>query len=166
MVKTIISLYRITLPRFTAGVNGVLLDDTGRVLLVEHVFHAIRPWGLPGGWVDRREEPVDCVVREFREETGIEVQVVRPILVQMGQFWGNHLDISFLLTCPAIPESLQLSAELLDYGWFPLDDLPPLHRFDWQVLEALQRQMDASSMNLLGASRLSPLPQETPERIP
>jgi ADP-ribose pyrophosphatase YjhB (NUDIX family) len=145
MVKVLINLYRVTLPRFTAGVNGVLLDDSGRVLLVEHVYHAVRPWGLPGGWVDRCEEPSDSVVREFREETGIEVQVVRPILVQVGQFWGSHLDMSFLLTCAAMPDSLYLSSELLDYGWFSLDDLPPLHRFDWQVLQALQGQMSVES---------------------
>lgn len=35
-------------------------------------------WGLPGGGLDWGEAPEDAVVREFREETGLLVQVTTP----------------------------------------------------------------------------------------
>jgi 8-oxo-dGTP diphosphatase len=145
IARSIVQVYRLSVPRFTAGVNGVLLDEQGRVFLVEHVFHAINPWGLPGGWVGRREEPAHALVREFQEETGIEVAIVRPIVVQIGQFWGKHLDISFLLEAISFPDEIQLSSELTNWGWFAFDELPSLGRFDQQVLDAVQKQMEKVS---------------------
>ncbi len=32
-------------------------------------------WWLPGGGVDFGESPTECVIREFREETGLDVEV-------------------------------------------------------------------------------------------
>ena len=124
--------------RNTAGVTGVLLDDENRVLLVEHVFHARRPWGLPGGWLGRNEEPARAIAREFREETGLVVEVVRPLLVAQGRRWKAHLDIAFLLRAENPMPPLELSYELSDYGWFALDDLPPVNRFTREVLGLLE----------------------------
>ena len=64
---------------FPVGVIGVLLDEIGeRVLLVEHIFHTFRPWGLPGGWIARGEDPARTAEREYREETGLHVRAVTP----------------------------------------------------------------------------------------
>lgn len=42
--------------------------DAGRVLLVHH--RATDHWTLPGGGVERGEDPIETPVRELREETG------------------------------------------------------------------------------------------------
>lgn len=51
-------------------------DDT--VLLVRSSRHSDFPgaWSLPGGGVDHGEHPLETVVREFGEETGLAVRVV------------------------------------------------------------------------------------------
>ena len=58
------------------AVQGVLERD-GRVLLAKR---AIEPrlgyWDLPGGFLEEGEEPLDGLRREFREETGLEVEPV------------------------------------------------------------------------------------------
>lgn len=48
------------------------------VLLVRSSPHSDFPasWSLPGGGVDHGEHPLDTVVREFGEETGLAVRVV------------------------------------------------------------------------------------------
>ena len=131
-------VFRMTQPRNTAGVTGVLLDDEGRVLLVEHVFHAELPWGLPGGWLGRNEEPAIAIAREFREETGLDVEVVRPLMVVQGRRWNTHLDIAYLLQMTGPLQPLELSFELIGFGWFALDELPPVSRFNREVLATLE----------------------------
>ena len=44
----------------------------GEVLLVRT---ALRTWWLPGGGVEFGESPEECLVREFAEETGLDVRV-------------------------------------------------------------------------------------------
>jgi ADP-ribose pyrophosphatase YjhB (NUDIX family) len=137
------TIYRRTQPRLTAGVTGVLLDDQCRVLLVEHVFHARLPWGLPGGWLDRNEEPARAVKREFLEETGLHVEVVRPLAVVKGRMWKSHLDITYLVRAESPLPPVKLSYELSDFAWFALDDLPPLNRFTREVLALVADLVEA-----------------------
>ena len=58
------------------AVQGVL-ERNGRVLLAKR---AIEPrlgyWDLPGGFLEEGEEPLDGLRREFREETGLDVEPV------------------------------------------------------------------------------------------
>jgi ADP-ribose pyrophosphatase YjhB (NUDIX family) len=54
----------------SVGVLGIVLDETGRILLVEQTYR--NGWYLPGGGV-RRKEPLDeALRRELREEVGVE----------------------------------------------------------------------------------------------
>jgi len=123
---------RLAQPRFTCGVVGVLPDaGRTRVLLVEHVYHARTPWGLPGGWMARDEDPARTAEREFAEETGLRVRAVRPLLIVLGKKWRRHLDVVFLLEQDGTDQAIRLCDELLSYRWAGLDDLPPvvaLHR--------------------------------------
>lgn len=131
-------------PRFTAGVVGVLLDPTGeRVLLVEHVLHARTPWGLPGGWMDRGEEPGATAAREIREETGLHARPVRPLAIALAPLMRRHLDMVFLCELDGSPpEPVTLSRELLDYRWCPFDDLPPLLDFHHAAIQAARESRE------------------------
>ena len=59
------------------GAYGLCDDDRGNVLLVQLARgHNQGRWTLPGGGIDFGERPVEAVVREAREETGLDVEVV------------------------------------------------------------------------------------------
>ena len=51
------------------GCRALVFDADGRVLLVRHTYGP-RGWTLPGGGVQRWEDPVAAAIRELREETG------------------------------------------------------------------------------------------------
>ncbi len=128
-------IVRLVQPRFSCGVVGVLLDaDRARVLLVEHVYHGRTPWGLPGGWMDRDEDPARTVEREFAEETGLRVRAVRPLLVVLGMKWRRHLDVVFLVEQDGASQTIRLCDELLSYRWAAPDDLPPLVALHYQAI--------------------------------
>lgn len=120
--------------RFTVGVIGIVLNERDEVLLVEHVYHTYFPWGLPGGWLDRREAPVDGLAREVREETGLAVDVLEPVLVDRPERRSRHLDMAFV--CRARPGVVTLSSELLDYKWLPVEEMPELVLFHQDALRA------------------------------
>jgi 8-oxo-dGTP pyrophosphatase MutT (NUDIX family) len=134
LVQRIMRLWQ---PRFTAGVVGILFDESGeRVLLVEHVFHALCPWGLPGGWMNRGEDPAHTAEREFFEETGLRVRAVRPLIVDLATELRGHFNMAFLCELDGAAEPVRLSHELLDYRWTPCDDLPTLVKFHRLGIEA------------------------------
>lgn len=57
------------------SVVAAVRDDQGRVLMIHRTDNDL--WALPGGGHEPGEAIADTVVREVREETGIEVQVER-----------------------------------------------------------------------------------------
>ncbi len=134
---TIQRLYQIAQPRFTVGAVGVLLDATGdHVLLVEHVFHAVHPWGLPGGWLGRREDPAAGIEREFLEETGLRVRAVRPLLIQRALGMPHQMDVAYLCVLDGSAQRIRLSRELLAAHWTPCEATPPLIAFQDLALHA------------------------------
>jgi len=127
-------LWRFTRPHFSAGVIGVLFNSLGEVLVVEHVYHATPRWGLPGGYMDRGEDPQTTIARELREELELSVEVGPVVALERAE--GNHLDIAFL--CHSDGSVGHLCEELLDYRWVSPDQLPEIRRFHRKAIsEAL-----------------------------
>ena len=56
---------------------ALLFDDAGRVLLALWNEEPRLLWTLPGGGVDLHETASEAAVREVREETGYEIELVR-----------------------------------------------------------------------------------------
>jgi ADP-ribose pyrophosphatase YjhB (NUDIX family) len=71
---------RLLVPRQYVGAVGAVFNEQGQVLLVKHVFRPFYPWGLPGGWLERGEDPALAVRRECEEELGLRVEV-RQLLI-------------------------------------------------------------------------------------
>jgi len=69
-------------PRQHVGAVGAIFNEQGQVLLVKHVFRPIYPWGLPGGWLERGEDPARAVQRECAEELGLQVQVKQLLICE------------------------------------------------------------------------------------
>jgi ADP-ribose pyrophosphatase YjhB (NUDIX family) len=58
--------------------SGVILVQNGGVLLVRRKFEPrIGMWTLPAGFVEAGEDAASCAVREMKEETNLDVDLVR-----------------------------------------------------------------------------------------
>ena len=78
------------------------------------------------GFVEPGESLEECVVREIKEEVGIDVADVRYFGSQPWPF-PNALMIGFRARCTGGELVLQ-EDEIVDAGWFRADDLPPCPR--------------------------------------
>jgi 8-oxo-dGTP diphosphatase len=137
IVPTAHIIYRFTQPFYTAGVVGVVFNDADQLLIVEHVYHPKHPWGLPGGWIGRREDPAQTAAREVREETNMQIQVLQPLVVQRADYMFRHLDVAYLCYAPASEAAkITLSDELLQYRWVSLAEAAtvPMWRFHQQAI--------------------------------
>lgn len=66
--------------RTVVSAGGVIVDETSRVVLTaRRSFKGELQWGLPKGIVERGEGHQAAALRESREETGLEVEVVKPL---------------------------------------------------------------------------------------
>ncbi len=98
-----------------------------RILLVQETNGT---WSLPGGWVDVHLSVKENVLKEVREEAGLEVTADRIIAVQDRDkhnkpIYAYKICKIFVL-CTLIGGHFQPNSETLQSGWFSLDALPPL----------------------------------------
>lgn len=112
----------------TYAAFGYLLDDDGRVLLVANNYdqHGIM-WGLPGGGMEEGESPEDCVVREFGEEVGLKVEVVRPVgaIERFKPDWDLNLFAYFfeVALLEGIPRVDPDEEHVVDLGYFSAEEI-------------------------------------------
>ncbi len=98
-----------------------LIEDGDRILLQNRTGEDWKGYALPGGHVERGESFVDAVVREIREETGLEI--ADPRLVGVKQFPienGRYVVLLFKATkwSGKLVSSAEGSVE-----WIPYDAL-------------------------------------------
>jgi 8-oxo-dGTP diphosphatase len=66
------------------SVLGIVFDEE-KVLLVKR--KDVPVWVLPGGGIDSGETGEEAVIREFKEEVGVDVEVIRRVGTYTGGFF-------------------------------------------------------------------------------
>jgi ADP-ribose pyrophosphatase YjhB (NUDIX family) len=140
MVAVAERLWQLTQPKYSVGVVGVVFNEAGQVLLVEHVFHPYVPWGLPGGWTERREDPTETLRREFQEELSLAIEVGPVVGVNLD---GLHVNLAYL--CYRHGEVGALSFELLGHRWFDPAQLPKTHSFHISAIQAARHWLEVTA---------------------
>lgn len=63
------------MPLFNIRVYGILLDSQQRLLVSDEFIRGAYITKLPGGGLEFGEGTRDCLKREFKEETGLDVEI-------------------------------------------------------------------------------------------
>lgn len=112
-------IIRITQAKFTVSAAAIITNGRGEVLLLNHVIRPKSGWGLPGGFIERGEQPDEGIRREIREETGIEMSALRMFRVRT---LGTHIEVLFTAEAEGTPEVK--SREIRELGWFESGRMP------------------------------------------
>jgi ADP-ribose pyrophosphatase YjhB (NUDIX family) len=121
------------------GADAAIFDEAARILLVERADD--RCWGLPAGWVEPNEAPVQTVVREVHEELGLEIEprhlvdvMFRPASAQ----YGPHAVVSVVYLCEVRGGTMALSHEVLAARHWMIEDVPIWHKDHLKFARAAQ----------------------------
>src|SRR5439155_26143560 len=107
---------------------AVCLDGDGRVLLGRRAHEPYRGrWDIPGGFLEEDEHPLDCLRRELREETGLDVEP--------GEFFGVWMDrygpgenepvtLNLYWTARVTGGEAKAADDVAELRWFEPDELP------------------------------------------
>jgi len=105
--------------QFTLGAFAIIFDEHERVLLSHR--RDIDAWNLLGGGVESGETPVEAVMREVTEETGLEVAVDHLVGVYTN---ARRDDIVFTFVCHVTGGVLRLTEESSDHRYCTLTEIP------------------------------------------
>lgn len=102
------------------GTRIAVINDKNEILLSKRGDFGL--WALPGGRVDSGERLDDSAIREVQEETGLIVEIERPIglYYQQGR---SRMNILYRAK-PLGGELVTVSDETLDNRFFSRDNLP------------------------------------------
>lgn len=115
------------------GTRCAVLNDTGQILLSKRGDFGT--WSLPGGRLDSGELLPDSAVREVREETGLEVEIVRAVglYYQQGR---SRINVLYRAR-PIGGQLLSQTDETLENRFFDPDELPDNIFGDFYIDDAL-----------------------------
>jgi ADP-ribose pyrophosphatase YjhB (NUDIX family) len=131
------------------GVACAVVDDQGAVLLSKR--DDLNVWNLPSGRLDSGEQLAAAAAREVREETGVIVQIERPVTLYYA---AGFQRLNVLYVGWPLGGSLQArTAETRDNRYFKPDALPRMLNRDY-ALAALADERPLPQVADLSADEL------------
>ncbi len=111
-------------------VGALIFNEMGEALVVRtHKWSDL--WGIPGGKVKWGEASEDALRREIKEETNLDIEDIRFVLVQdcihSHEFYRDAHFVLLNYTCKTRgPTSVTLNGEAQEYRWLTLADAAAL----------------------------------------
>jgi 8-oxo-dGTP diphosphatase len=109
-------------PKFRAAVAALIFDEQGRILLFKHTYRKFE-WGIPAGGLEYGEQPEKAIVREFLEETDMQIKVEKLLLADSSK--EDH-NISLIYLCKIMSGTFKGSFEISEMKYFDVYDLPQM----------------------------------------
>lgn len=137
------------LQTFRIVAAGLIWKDD-RVLLLQRpeneMFYA-GIWELPGGTRDFNESSTDALIREVREETNLDITVIKPISTfdYVLEKYNQTIDttqVNFLVTVNDLLREPQISIEHQAVKWFTLKEIKALDK----ITEETKRSIIVASL--------------------
>lgn len=118
------------------GAAALVVNSEGQWLVVKKRYGGLHgKWSLPAGFVEGTETIDQTALREVKEETGIECEVIRMIGFRSGVIQGKVSDNMAIFLLKAKNEKQPIRAQLAE-----------LYSADWLMPAELSNDAEASVM--------------------
>jgi nucleoside triphosphatase len=129
-------------------VGALIFNPEGKMLLVRsHKFHD--KYVVPGGHIEVGEKMTDALIREAKEETGLDVYDVEFIFfqefIQDESFWKNMHFIFFDFACKTDSTDVVLNDEAQSYVWVTMEEVLTMN-VDPYTINAINELMRKRSL--------------------
>jgi len=104
-----------TPPKHIVSAATIVINEQREILLIKGPR---RGWEMPGGQVEERESLKEAAIRETKEETGIDIEVLK--FCGVFQNVNNSICNTLFLAKP-VGGKLTTSPESLEVGFFPIE---------------------------------------------
>lgn len=123
---------------------AVVMQQENEILLVKRKFDPrVGTWSLPAGFLELGEEPVQCAIREAKEETNLDIIVDTLFGVYPAMDDPRSQVALIVYRGTIIGGQLRAGDDADDAQFYSLEKLPPNISFTShrQVLSALRKEM-------------------------
>lgn len=117
-------------PRYQVAVGAMIFNEKGQLLLCEHTYRRLHPWGLPGGDLKFGEDPAEGIRREIMEETGLKVKDTRLLLVE-NSTQIHQIILTYVCTCT-------------EGSFVPNDEVSSIRYFESSAIPELFKEQQAT----------------------
>lgn len=107
---------------FKIAVKSLIVNN-GKLLILKRADDVYKSgiWEIPGGRIKIGENPILGLIRETKEETGLEIEVNREISVRhFTRKDGQEIEMHIYL-CNAMDNEIKLSEEHSSFEWVDIE---------------------------------------------
>lgn len=111
---------------------GCVIFNGDNVLLIKQTNNY---WGVPKGHMESGESEEETAVRETKEETNIDVEIISKKRYITNYVTDKNIfkEVVFFLTKPKSFELVKQESEIIDLKWVPLSTIYDYFTFDNQI---------------------------------
>ena len=106
-------------PQFIIAAFGFIFDEQNKILLCHRLDYDL--WNLPGGTMELGESPWECVIREVKEETGLNAEIIRLAGIYNKP---EKSELVFSFICRVVSGKISLNEEADKIEYFSIKDIP------------------------------------------
>jgi ADP-ribose pyrophosphatase YjhB (NUDIX family) len=126
--------------KYTGKTSTAIIPYSGnKILLIErNTKPFVGYWALPGGRMDPNETIEQTIVREVKEETGLDVTIVSKVGEYVEKGIKDEVDYEYYPTCfvvkPVGGEIKKQDSEIQEIKLFSLNELPKPLAFEHELM--------------------------------
>jgi len=115
-------------PTAKVDIRGMILSPDKKILFVKE--SSDEKWSLPGGWGEIGNSPAETIMKECKEEAGLEIVPKKLLAVFDKRKHPHPPQLSYVYKmvfhCEAVTKEINKGFDVLDVQYFSIDSLPEL----------------------------------------